>query len=106
MFLHTNYLAVYYSLYKLNNKELTASCCVKKVDNCNAKCYFDKKMNDEENKSTNGDAALPDSKLKITEYVVSDDTSFPIISAQNKVHAIPDHLYLNDFISEIDHPPQ
>ncbi len=69
LFLHTNYLAVYYSLYKINNKELTASCCEKKVDNCNARCYLDKKMNDENRKSANGTSA--EFKLKITEYVVN-----------------------------------
>lgn len=63
-------------------------------------------MNDEENKTTNGNGTAADSKLKITEYVVSDDTPFLSSSAQIKVYSLNDHFYINDFISDIDHPPQ
>lgn len=63
-------------------------------------------MNDEENKTANSNSTAAASKLKITEYIVSDDTPFLSSSIQIKVYAFTDHFYLNDFISDIDHPPQ
>lgn len=104
LFLHTNYLAVYYSLYEINTEDLIASCCEKKVDNCNAHCYLDKKMNEEDNKNNNGTASVL--KLKITEYVTS-EYSLALASGQSNIF-YPDNLLIpvNQFCSDIDHPPQ
>lgn len=104
IFLHTNYLTVYYSLYEINTEALTAGCCEKKVENCNAHCYLQKKMNDEDGKNSNGNS--PEIKLKLTEYVVTEYSPglFPNNSNQ---------YYSNNYLkpvpsspSEIDHPPQ
>ncbi len=104
LFLHTNYLAVYYSLYEINTEALTASCCEKKVENCNAHCYLDKKMNDEDNKSNNGTTS--DIKLKLTEYVVTDHS--PVLnSGQTDLFYTVNYLIpFKDISSEIEHPPQ
>jgi len=104
LFLHTNYLAVYYSLYKINTEELTASCCEKKVDNCNAHCYLDKKMNEENDKGKTSGA--PELKLKLTEYIVSE---FAYKMVPEKI--IDYQLYKifmpqMDYYSRIEHPPQ
>jgi len=104
LFLHTNYLAVYYSLYEINTEDLIASCCEKKVDNCNAHCYLDKKMNEEDNKNNNSTASVL--KLKITEYVTS-EYSPALASGQSNIF-YPDNFLIpvNQFCSDIDHPPQ
>jgi hypothetical protein len=104
LFLHTNYLAVYYSLYEINTEDLIASCCEKKVDNCNAHCYLDKKMNEEDNKNNTGTASVL--KLKITEYVTTE--YFPSLTSGQSNIFYPD-IYLipiKDICSNIDHPPQ
>jgi hypothetical protein len=106
LFLHTNYLVVYYSLYEINTEELTASCCEKIVVNCNAHCYLDKKINAEDNTTGNENGTAADSKLKITEYVVTDDTPVIISIKQKKSYSINYHLKLQEFITDIDHPPQ
>lgn len=106
MFLHTNYLVVYYSLYEINTEELTASCCEKIVINCNAHCYLDKKINAEDNKTGSENGTAADSKLKITEYVVTDDTPILYSVKQKKLFSIDYHLNLQEFITDIDHPPQ
>jgi hypothetical protein len=104
LFLHTNYLAVYYSLYTLNTENLTKSCCEKKVENCNAHCYLEKKMNDEDSKNNNGTTS--DIKLKLTEYVT---TEFSPALTSNQTNTFYSDKYLipvKDISSDIDHPPQ
>ena len=104
LFLHTNYLAVYYSLYEFNTEDLIASCCEKKVDNCNAHCYLDKKMNEEDNKNTNGTSS--DIKLKLTEYVTT-EYSPSLTSDQSNIFYTENYLFpAKDICSDIDHPPQ
>ncbi len=102
--LHTNYLALYYSLYELNTEALTASCCEKKEVNCNAHCYLDKKMNDQESKNSKGISS--DIKLKITEYIVSDYLPELTPDKLIKFYSYLNHFNLNETISDIDHPPQ
>lgn len=104
LFLHTNYLAVYYSLYTLNTENLTKSCCEKKVANCNAHCYLEKKMNDEDNKNNNGTTA--DIKLKLTEFVVTDHSPF-LNSNQTDLFYSDNYLIpFKDICTDIEHPPQ
>lgn len=104
LFLHTNYLAVYYSLYEINTEELTASCCEKIVVNCNAHCYLDKKMNEEDNKNTNG--TVSDIKLKLTEYVTT-EYSPSLTSDKSNIFYTDNYLFpAKDICSDIDHPPQ
>jgi len=104
LFLHTNYLAVYYSLYELNTEELTASCCEKIVVNCNAHCYLDKKMNDQENRNSKGISS--DIKLKITEYIVSEYLPEQTSDKSIKFYSYLNHFNLKEPVSDIDHPPQ
>mgnify|MGYP001400339087 CR=1 FL=1 len=104
LLLHINYLAVYYSLYEINTEQLIAICCEKKVANCNAHCYLDKKMNDEDNKNNNGTSS--DIKLKLTEYVVTENSP-ELISSRTDLFYSDNYLIPNkDIFSEIEHPPQ
>ncbi len=104
LFLHTNYLAVYYSLYKVNTAGLTASCCEKKVENCNAHCYLDKKMNEENNNDKR--SASSEMKLKITEYIVED--YIPVLNSDEtfSYYSNDRFIKIKGYLSEIDHPPQ
>ena len=77
-----------------------------KVVNCNAHYYLDKKINAEDNTTGNENGTAADSKLKITEYVVTDDTPVIISIKQKKSYSINYHLKLQEFITDIDHPPQ
>ena len=48
LFLQTNYLLVFYGLFQLNRDALTEEVCEKVVEKCNACCYLNKQMNEEE----------------------------------------------------------
>lgn len=63
-------------------------------------------MNDEENKTNNNNATAADSKLKLTECVISDETID--LNSFKKIlrYSANLHLNLKDYISDIDHPPQ
>lgn len=104
LFLHVNYLSVYYSLYKLNSEELTRSCCEKKVAGCNAKCYVQKKMNDDS--SSRGRHESPEIKLKISEFNHSEENyiSPEIYTEIYFPHKI--NNLLKGYVSENDHPPE
>lgn len=104
LFLHINYLAVYYTLYKFNTEGLTASCCEKKVANCNAHCYLEKKMNEEDSNSKKGTSS--EIKLKLSEYVVADYNPDLIANKNNALYLYSSLLPEKDFFSEIEHPPQ
>ncbi len=73
LFLHTNYVLFYYSLYEINVTSLTVSCCEKIIVNCNAHCYLDKKIDGKDSES-NGTAV--EIKLKISEYIVKEYSRF------------------------------
>lgn len=104
LFLHTNYLVVYYSLYEMNTEELTASCCEKKVVNCNAHCYLDKKMSDQEDRNTKGTSS--DIKLKITDYIVTDYIPDLHSDDLNILYSAYAFSHTKDHCPEIDHPPR
>jgi hypothetical protein len=104
LFLNVNYLAVYYSLYILNTESLTESCCVKIVENCNAHCYLDSKMNEESSNSNKG--VTVEMKLKLSEFQITEIFKDLNVHSDQKFYnknSVPNiSLYLKD----IDHPPQ
>ncbi|HMQ67520.1 MAG TPA: hypothetical protein PKA90_00435 [Ignavibacteria bacterium] len=63
-------------------------------------------MNDEENKTTNNNSTAANSKLKITEYVVIDVNIDLISFRKSKSYSTNLFFNLQDYISDIDHPPQ
>lgn len=102
--LHANYNLFYFSLYKINNSDLTESCCKKVVDNCNAKCFLDEKMNDESSNSKNSNTN--DLKLKISECVIN--YSDLIFNPDNIKKYYPnDGFGISETdLSDIEHPPR
>jgi hypothetical protein len=95
---------VYYSLYKINTKSLTASCCENKTTDCNAHCYLEKKMNQEDGNKKKGTTA--EIKLKISEYIVNDYLSDLYPDRKNKFYITTNFQTLKDYSPAIDHPPQ
>lgn len=71
LFLHINFIGLYYSLYSLNKKELTEAVCEKKKVCCEAKCYLDKKINEESDTDTKSKSNVKELKLKVSEFIVS-----------------------------------
>ena len=104
LLLHINYLAVYYSLYKINTEQLIAICCEKKVANCNAHCYLDKKMNNEDHKHDN--ATTSDIKLKLSEYFVIYHLPVPNSNQTDIFYSDNCLIPFKDICTDIEHPPQ
>ncbi|MEO8665718.1 MAG: hypothetical protein ABI462_09500 [Ignavibacteria bacterium] len=103
LMLHTNYVFLYYSLYEINKTGLTESCCEKKVDNCDAHCYLDKKINEDNNDSKGTTVEM---KLKISEYIVK-EYSPVLLSEKNKDYTFHNNIsFTKGFSSDIEHPPK
>lgn len=104
LLLHINYVGFYYSLYSINTEGLTESCCKKIVENCNAHCFLDEKVDEgskEDQKSTS-----VETKLKISEFEVEYiDQIFPRENLNQYVIINPGEE-TSDFVHTIDHPPQ
>jgi len=105
LFAHSNYLMLYYVLYKCNTEELTESCCKKVVENCNASCYLSFKMSEQDNAgSKKGESS--EIKLKIAEFVF-DLTEMKSCSENKILYSSFLQIFISDKnISDIEHPPQ
>ena len=68
-FLNTNYVLMYYGVFKLNQTILTESVCEKKTEGCNACCYLNKKI-EQEGSDSKATAELVKTKEKLSEFVV------------------------------------
>lgn len=79
-FLNTNYVLMYYGVFKLNQTILSETVCEKKTAGCNACCYLNKKIEQgsDDSKAT---AELVKTKEKLSEFVVK---YFPLPETQNK----------------------
>jgi len=71
LFLHINFIGLYYSLYSINKKELVESVCEKKNDSCEAKCFLEKKINEENDADAKSNTPVKEMKLKVSEFIVS-----------------------------------
>lgn len=69
-FLNTNYVLMYYGIFKLNQTILAETVCEKKAPGCNACCYLNKKIEQgsDESKAT---AEITSNKLKLSEFTVN-----------------------------------
>ncbi|MBS1493304.1 MAG: hypothetical protein JST55_07335 [Bacteroidetes bacterium] len=68
-FLNTNYVMLYYGVFKLNQSDLAATVCEKKKEGCNACCYLNKKIEQESDESK-ATAENVNIKLKLSEFTV------------------------------------
>jgi hypothetical protein len=68
-FLNTNYVMLYYGVFKLNQTILAETVCEKKTAGCNACCYLNKKIEQEsdDSKATAENVTI---KLKLSEFTV------------------------------------
>lgn len=104
LMLHTNYVLVYYSMYEINVEQLTQSCCEKKVDNCNAHCYLEKKIH--ENTDNSGKGNNSDIKLKLSEYIIRTATGLKHPEKFTSYTLHNSNGISNEFSSKIKHPPR
>jgi len=105
LFLHANYVAFYYSLYTINVNALTEDYCEKVNPCCNAHCYLDKQVNEDNDVRKNKDQKS-ENKLILSEYVINEFTLLPFLSENNKYFSYETTITANDFYFEIEHPPQ
>lgn len=105
LLIHANYLMFYYVLYSINTASLTENFCEKKKSCCNAHCYLDKKLN-EQNDEKSSKQQTAEIKIKISEYELREDTEilFPVKS--ENYHTFKPFLPATIFRNSIDHPPQ
>lgn len=103
--MHSNYLLIYYALYKVNVEELTENCCKKKVVNCNASCYLSMKMT-ESSDNENGKFESWDLKVKISEFISYLSDSFVLPERKNIYTSLLLYEITDIRTDEIDHPPQ
>ena len=102
----TNNLLIYYTLFKINQRNLIQTVCEQKVKDCNACCYLDKKMTEENNEESPAANQKIKSEQKVSEYVV---ISFHNNSySQNRLlqYEEPDSNTLQGYTTEPTQPPQ
>lgn len=104
LFLNVNYLAVYYTLYSINKKSLTESCCVKIVENCYAQCYLDSKMSEESGKSSK--SVTVEMKLKLSEFQISEIFKNLNVHSNQKYYNKNSFANIKPDLPAIDHPPK
>lgn len=68
--LNTNYVLMYYGVFKLNQSVLSESVCEKKTAGCNACCYLNKKI-EQESDDSKASAELIKIKEKLSEFVIN-----------------------------------
>lgn len=105
LLLHASYLMFYYALYSINTSSLTENFCEKKKSCCNAHCYLDKIISEQEGEKSSKQQTT-EIKVKISEYDLREDTEilFPLKSIKH--HAFKPFLPVTIFRNSIDHPPQ
>ncbi len=90
-FLNTNYVLMYYGVFKLNQAILSETVCEKKTAGCNACCYLNKKI-EQEGDGSKAVAELVKTKEKLSEFVVK---YFSLPETQN----ITSHSFTDEFLN-------
>ena len=105
LLVHASYLMFYFALYSINTSHLTENFCEKKKSCCNAHCYLDKKLNEQDDEKSSRQQTA-EIKIKISEYDLREDTEilFPVKSG--KYQTFKPFLPARIFCNNIDHPPQ
>ena len=68
-FLNTNYVLMYYGVFKLNQTILAETVCEKKTEDCKGCCYL-KKQIEQQSKDEQSTAELLKNKQKLSEFFV------------------------------------
>lgn len=96
---------VYYTLFKINQQNLTEEVCEQIVKDCNACCYFDKKVS-EQSDNTGKASKTVKAEIKILEYTV--DTFFynPFKNRSTNFLTSNTSILLSGHLISTDHPPR
>lgn len=105
LLIHASYLMFYYALYSINTARLTENFCEKKKSCCNAHCYLDKIISEQEGEK-NSKQQTSEIKIKISEYDLSENTKILFPHKSIKHHVFKSFLPAIIFHNSIDHPPQ
>ena len=104
-FLNTNYVMLYYGVFKLNQTILAETVCEKKTAGCNACCYLNKKI-DQQSDDSKATAENVTIKLKLSEFTVN---YFSLPASNNSTSIYFTDNFLNPsegYISLPGKPPQ
>ena len=105
LLIHANYLVFYYVLYSINTASLTENFCEKKKSCCNAHCYLDKIIS-EQDEEKNSKQQTSEIKIKITEYELKEDMKIMVPSEVGKFINPENFLPVRNYPSKIYHPPK
>ena len=111
MFMQTNYLLVYYGLFQLNRDALADEVCEEVVVDCNACCYLNKQMNEEEQNANSSAEPVRKNvtrdKINLSDYLL---TQIDLACASGLDHLkysqFSSTLYQSLYLNSIDHPPR
>ncbi|MBK7445032.1 MAG: hypothetical protein IPJ45_03230 [Ignavibacteria bacterium] len=105
LLIHANYLVFYYVLYSINTASLTENFCEKKKSCCNAHCYLDKIISEQDEEKNSKQQTL-EIKIKITEYELKEDMKIMVPSEVGKFINPENFLPVRNYPSKIYHPPK
>lgn len=104
-FLNTNYVMLYYGVFKLNQSVLAETVCEKTAPGCNACCYLNKKI-EQESDDSKATAQNVTVKLKLSEFTIH---YFSLPDTENSTSTIFSDKSLNPskgYFSLPGKPPQ
>lgn len=105
LLIHANYLMFYYVLYSINTASLTENFCEKKKSCCNAHCYLDKIISEQDEEKNSKQQTL-EIKIKIIEYELKEDMKIMVPSEVGKFINPENFLPVRNYSSKIYHPPK
>ncbi|HEX2788655.1 MAG TPA: hypothetical protein VHP32_12220 [Ignavibacteria bacterium] len=98
--------AFYFVLFKINQQKLIDEVCEKVVENCNACCYLDKKITEQNGDSNTQKSNVNKFELKILDYTIANFLQQDI-SSSNLIsyHSFSDGIF-NQYYSFPEPPPK
>ncbi|MBK6536531.1 MAG: hypothetical protein IPG09_01725 [Ignavibacteria bacterium] len=105
LLIHSSYLMFYYALYSINTASLIENFCEKKKSCCNAHCYLDKIISEQDEEKNSKQQTL-EIKIKITEYELKEDMKIMVPSEVGKFINPENFLPVRNYSSKIYHPPK
>lgn len=105
LLIHANYLIFYYVLYSINTASLTENFCEKKKSCCNAHCYLDKIISEQDG-DKNSKQQTAEIKIKISEYDLRENTEIRFPEKIGKFNNFIVFLPAQKYPGKIYHPPR
>lgn len=95
----------YYALYSINTASLTENFCEKKKSCCNAHCYLDKIISEQDGER-NSKQQTSEIKIKISEYNLQEETEIIFPAEIGKYNNPEIFLHPQNYFRKIYHPPR